>query len=815
MQTYFTGIVENRNDPLKDGRVQVRIHGLHTADKNELPTADLPWAVVVAGISDASLNGIGSSPTGVLQGSTVLVVFADPFQQYPIVLGTIGGIPQSDQFQTIGNNNINVLSDGQAPTPVNPLPPSSPPAFTPPVPSSASTLPTLGVSSPSAMTISEAGVSLIQGFESLRLTSYQDSVGVWTIGYGSTSINGSPVVANQVITQSQATAAFTEFLQSNTVPIVQTIQAPLTQQMFDACCSLAYNIGSGAFSGSTLKSVLDSAKYHEAAEHFLDWDKGHVNGALVTINGLFNRRSKEQSYFLSGGVPDSSTGTVTPASSGAVPAPSNATVAPFVPGVSNSTSQQSAYTSQSQGFVDPDGKWPAYYNEPDTNRLARAEQLGSTIVFKKNNTRITGIPADPHGLATWDQPHTPYNAQYPFNKVYATESGHVIEYDDTPHSERIHEYHRSGTFREIDCNGTLVTRIIGDNYEILERNGFLYIKGNASVTIDGSQSVYIKNSLNLYVAGNVNLECQGNMTQNVQGSFALKAQSISMEAYGGDFDTKASGNMNVVAGGTINEDGAAMYTQSGTSSFNSVLGTLATASNPVPTFDPLYTPTASSTVMQNYDEPDSGDSTAFVQNQVAMGNVGKSVLQTDKITVAPAATPTSTIKGTVIDCSKISGMKTYPPSLQISPNFTMGTYTKNGSRPLINQFGLTPPQIATNIVQHANNVTEKVYAKYPTMQITSGFRRPGDVAASAKHSQHYLGQAADFFFPNADRARLLEIATDLAGSLDYDQLLLENLHGDTGWIHISYNPAGNRKQCLTLHNNRVVAQGLALVTDTA
>jgi predicted chitinase len=94
-QPFYTGVVENRDDPLKIGRCQVRIVGLHTENKSLLPTADLPWAVPVSPINSASMNGIGWSPVGPVNGTWVLVTFTDQDQQKPIMLGTIGGIPQS------------------------------------------------------------------------------------------------------------------------------------------------------------------------------------------------------------------------------------------------------------------------------------------------------------------------------------------------------------------------------------------------------------------------------------------------------------------------------------------------------------------------------------------------------------------------------------------------------------------------------------------------------------------------------------------------------------------------------------------------
>lgn len=77
----------------------------------------------------------------------------------------------------------------------------------------------------------------------------------------------------------------------------------------------------------------------------------------------------------------------------------------------------------------------------------------------------------------FDQPQTPYKAVYPFNHVTQTESGHIVEYDDTPNAERIHEYHRSGTFREVYPDGTLVKQTMSDQYDFTEAHSYEYTKG--------------------------------------------------------------------------------------------------------------------------------------------------------------------------------------------------------------------------------------------------------------------------------------------------------------------------------------------------
>ncbi len=124
--------------------------------------------------------------------------------------------------------------------------------------------------------------------------------------------------------------------------------------------------------------------------------------------------------------------------------------------------------------------------EPTTSRLARNENIAETIIAKKRadidaaltGTHITsGVGSDVTCIsAPLAEPPTPYNAKYPFNHVYESESGHYHETDDTPGAERLHDYHRSGSFKEYHTNGTVVNKIKNEKYEIVESNKFTHSK---------------------------------------------------------------------------------------------------------------------------------------------------------------------------------------------------------------------------------------------------------------------------------------------------------------------------------------------------
>lgn len=146
------------------------------------------------------------------------------------------------------------------------------------------------------MQTSDKGISLIKEFEGCKLTAYQDSVGVWTIGYGWTQpVDGKPIRAGMTIKQETAERLLKTGMVSYESDVSRLVKAGLTQGQFDALVSFTYNLGARSLSTSTLLRKLNAGDYAGAADEFSRWNKA---GGKV-LNGLTRRREAERALFLS------------------------------------------------------------------------------------------------------------------------------------------------------------------------------------------------------------------------------------------------------------------------------------------------------------------------------------------------------------------------------------------------------------------------------------------------------------------------------------------------------------------------------------
>ncbi len=141
-------------------------------------------------------------------------------------------------------------------------------------------------------TYSDAGFDLTKQFEGLRLTAYQDQVGVWTVGYGHT---GAEVHGGLLITQDQAAILLHSDVAGAVACVNRAVTANITQCHFDALVDFVFNLGCGRLLGSTLLRHVNAGEFDLAAPQFLLWD--HAGG--VVVQGLLKRRQAEMTLFQS------------------------------------------------------------------------------------------------------------------------------------------------------------------------------------------------------------------------------------------------------------------------------------------------------------------------------------------------------------------------------------------------------------------------------------------------------------------------------------------------------------------------------------
>ena len=232
-----------------------------------------------------------------------------------------------------------------------------------------------------------------------------------------------------------------------------------------------------------------------------------------------------------------------------------------------------------RGFYDPNSRldengeptgvsvYPKEFAEPDTNRLAvnDLEKEHSSLTARKA-ARLENIPtADFDEVGSniaasdtdnWSQPAITYNAVYPYNHVFESESGHIREYDDSftidengirTNHYRIHERHSSGTSYEIDTAGNRIDLNMASYFNITQKDNKHYIKGNSDVTIDGRHKVFINksgiadNNYDIQVGPNANVNIQ---VDNGNLNVVTKTGQFNFDV-GADFNCNVAGNYNL------------------------------------------------------------------------------------------------------------------------------------------------------------------------------------------------------------------------------------------------------------------------------
>lgn len=177
--------------------------------------------------------------------------------------------------------------------------------------------------------------------------------------------------------------------------------------------------------------------------------------------------------------------------------------------------------------------YPRKLDEPTTSRLARNDSdYPSEIVAAKKSKKESKVEPDSY-----------YNAKYPYNNVYESESGHALEFDDTKGAERVHLYHRSGSYVEWGPNG--------DRSERIQRNKFEVVVGNEQVYIKGDVKIFVDGDYDLNVTGDIRINGKTiNLNNGTMGAARIgDTADTGDEGTGSHFDTNSAGT-NVIETGS-------------------------------------------------------------------------------------------------------------------------------------------------------------------------------------------------------------------------------------------------------------------------
>ena len=177
--------------------------------------------------------------------------------------------------------------------------------------------------------------------------------------------------------------------------------------------------------------------------------------------------------------------------------------------------------------------YPRKLDEPTTSRLARNDsKYPSEIVVAKKAKKASKVEPDSY-----------YAAKYPYNSVYESESGHALEFDDTKDAERVHLYHRSGSYVEYGP--------LGDRSERIQRNKFTVVVGDDSVYVQGSVKMFVDGNYDLNVTGDIRINGKTvNINKGTMGAARIgDTADTGDQGTGGEKDVNSAGT-NVIETGS-------------------------------------------------------------------------------------------------------------------------------------------------------------------------------------------------------------------------------------------------------------------------
>lgn len=618
---WFTGVVEDRFDPLKQGRIRVRVFAYHTDQKSKnaqqgIPTEELLWMHPMSSITSASMSGIGQTPLGAVEGTHVVGFFRDAFKQDGVVIGTLGGTyvekpnpakgfsDPSGQYPRYIGNDLNVLAGGGQPGSGSSGSGAIVGEDNRPISVDIQDDNTTLAVAPTDVPLEDIAEDdnpdftiekMLRQDEGYRLQWYADSLGYPTIGIGhllihqvtrdlnvinaAISAQVGRVCTNGTITNAEVSELFARDLAQVRADIarissLREVYVTLNRSRQMSMENMCFQMGAGGL--AKFKNTLAKMKAK-------DW-KGAYDGLRDSLwaRQTPGRSSRVARIVLTGNL-----------ESYGVKAPDNPIEKPEPLKLKSMDEKPEPLKLKSMAMASE----PVSIASQMASQYDRAPMKMATVqrVLSRSARAADPEPSpeDPYvpedTRIAFEEPKSSYAARYPYNHVYESESGHIVEFDDTPGAERYHRKHPSGTYEEISPDGRRVTKIVGDDFLIVqsgrnlnvkgdmnivvEGNATLYYMGNCIQTVDGNLTQFVRGNVTETVEGNVNSKVTGNVTetvngnvtstvkgnvsQDVTGDYKLKAANITMET-AGKFNATASGDAKVHgANATLDATGTA------------------------------------------------------------------------------------------------------------------------------------------------------------------------------------------------------------------------------------------------------------------
>lgn len=825
MNSVFFGVVEDRSsDPFRLTRYRVRILGVHSPLKSELATEDLPWATPIQNNS-AAMSGVGSSGNGYLPGSTVACIFADEDMQSPLILGGVAGMPMNaaSDFDAL-QDTLAIIPPTTPPQPQVKLPTGEvkPASEVTNIPAGSEVVEPPYIGSLTNTQVTKLKAAIAQHESGTKGYSAENSLGfLGKYQFGATYLEDMGYIKKgsyariknnlKVVSDKDNWTGKDGITDKEVFKQKIDIQENLMTSMLKRNYTILRKFD--AVSASTPSEKLGGAlmaAHLKGAGGARDYIKRGINGKDAYGTSC-------EKYYQLGYAAVSGQKTAE------VPTPENINSQAIDKNedtggkVSKYDVSSKSYGKEDLAFKDPSGKYPLknHDNEPDTPRLTSVQKVSQTIVGEKEADRTYNVPVA-NSSQNWDQSPVPYNAEYPYNNVYVSESGHVMEFDDTKGRERVNLHHMAGTFVEIDAFGNQTNKVKGIRTIIVEEDELVNIQGSGHVAIVGDMSVRIGGECQIEIVGNARMRVHGNLrqevdgdmelkvggnyTQDVRGNSAYKTAGTYSEQTVGAHGVTTGGAMNLKASGNINADGTQIHLNSGAATAVS-LSDLPTATVYAPVIN-IPAPVTRSEEIGIVLEED--HETAARVNSSKPQEEPKTAAQTDdKVGFQPHVTATCDFTELTLDT-------------QLTKNYRLKDLVVGKWGPPFpfngTQNGFTDKEIACNLKQLAINVIEPLREKYSEdgFMINSCFRARRD-----GKSFHESGCAVDIGFSKLKgksnvREEYYKRCLEIRDLIPYDKIIME-YDGAAVWIHIQFKTDMLRRQTFTYNGGAKYANGLVLL----